>query len=108
MYSLLIGGCGVVNLQTSPKIIAKIKRFSIKEKFLSIILHFIVCKDGFYPHKLLLTALKLSYGLQQIDSHRFDDTIKSLAANATMRQRTSPYAFYTLLKRNCQPYMHTT
>ncbi len=54
MYSLLIGGCGVVNLQTSPKIIAKIKRFSIKEKFLSIILHFIVCKDGFYPHKLLL------------------------------------------------------
>ena len=63
MYSLLIGGCGVVNLQTSPKIIAKIKRISIKEKFLSIILHFIERKGGFYTHKLLLTALKLSYGL---------------------------------------------
>ncbi len=54
MYSLLIGGCGVVNLQTSPKIIAKIKRISIKEKFLSIILHFIERKGGFYTHKLLL------------------------------------------------------
>ena len=54
MHSLLIGGCGVVNLQTSLKIIAKIKRFSIKEKFLSIILHIIERKEVSYTHKLLL------------------------------------------------------
>ena len=95
MHSLLIGGCGVVNLQTFPKIIAKIKRFSIKEKFLSIILH--ITED-----------LKLSDDLRQTGSHRFYDAIKSLAANATMRQRPSPYAFYALPKRNCQPYVHTT
>ncbi|WP_296088791.1 hypothetical protein [Alloprevotella tannerae] len=56
--SLLIGGCGVVNLQTSPKIIAKIKRFSIKEKFLSIILHFIVCKDWFLSSQTTIDGVK--------------------------------------------------
>ena len=32
MYSLLIGGCGVVNLQTSSKIIAKIRKVFYKRK----------------------------------------------------------------------------
>lgn len=63
MQAFIIGGLCIVNLQTSPKTVAKVKRIPKKEKFSAVILHFIVCKDGFYPHKLLLTALKLSYGL---------------------------------------------